>query len=83
MENMHTDVRVLRAKGVTPSLRKVKQTTEATATRKKNIILEKENFFSRKAYPSSRHKLPSEHSSGAGLYFSRGGGGRMILVVSR
>ena len=39
MENMHTDVRVLRAKGVTPSLRKVKQTTEATATRKKNIIL--------------------------------------------
>ena len=39
MENMHTDVRVLRAKGVTPSLRKVKKTTEATATRKKNIIL--------------------------------------------
>ena len=39
MENMHTDVRVLRAKGVTPSLRKVKQTTEATVTRKKNIIL--------------------------------------------
>ena len=39
MENMHTDVRVLRAKGVTPSLRKVKQTTEATAKRKKNIIL--------------------------------------------
>ena len=25
MENMHTDVRVLRAKGVTPSLRKVKK----------------------------------------------------------
>ena len=39
MENMHTDVRVLRAEGVTTSLRKVKQTTEATATRKKNIIL--------------------------------------------